>query len=82
MRTLATEFSNCDRIFKNPIYLCKPTVATVAIILQPVEFNKRRVNLQDTMSGMFTGCNGWNVYKLNRKIFLLILKRLFSNEVK
>ena len=63
MRTLATEFSNCDWICKNPICLCKPTVATVAMILQPVECNKCRVNLQDAMGGMFTGRNGWNVYR-------------------
>ena len=53
MRMFATEFSNfiqylshiniCDQICQNLLCLCKPPVATVAIILQPVECNVHRM---------------------------------------
>ena len=37
--------------------------------------------LQDAMGGMFTGCNEWDVYKIENK-FRKIFKCLFHNEVK
>ena len=47
-----------------------------------IECNKRRINLQDAMGGMFTGCNGWNVYKIKKNSIKFKMRRHWSNNTK